>query len=119
MGVVPDELQYLAVLGGCLVVTLPLEIVFGARVWRQPRRLFLALLPTVIVFSLWDALAISRGHWGFSSRYVTGWDLPGDLPVEEVAFFFVIPICGLLTLEAVRAITSRGSLVPKRGVARA
>ena len=115
----PDDLQYLAVLGACLVVTLPLELIFGARVWRQPRRLLMALLPTVCAFSLWDVIAIDRGHWTFSARYLVGFELPGDLPIEELAFFVVIPICGLLTLEAVRTITSHRAALSADGIARA
>jgi lycopene beta-cyclase len=102
-----DRYQYLLLMAGCLIVTLPLEFVFGARVWRQPRRLLFALVPTVIVFAVWDIAAIAREHWSFNARYVTGSRLPGNLPVEELAFFFVIPICGLLTLEAVRRILER------------
>jgi lycopene cyclase domain-containing protein len=99
---VPDHAQYLALLFGCLVITLPLELVFGARVWRDPSRLLFALVPTILLFVAWDLLAIARDNWTFNDRYVTGWQLPGDLPIEELAFFVVIPICGLLTLEAVR-----------------
>lgn len=98
----PDHAQYLALLLGCLVVTLPLELVFGARVWRRPKRLLFALVPTVVLFLIWDVVAIWRDNWTFNDRYVTGWQLPGDVPVEELAFLVVIPICGLLTLEAVR-----------------
>lgn len=105
MATVPDELQYLVLMVGCLLVTLPLELVIGARVWRRPRRLALALLPTVAVFVVWDLVAIARDLWRFAPRYVTGWELPGSLPVEELVFFVVIPICGLLTLEAVRRLT--------------
>jgi lycopene beta-cyclase len=97
-----DDLQYLVLLGGCLLVTLPLEFAFGARVWRRPRRLAMALLPVVVVFVVWDVVAIARDHWSYAARYVTGIELPGALPIEELAFFVVIPICGLLTLEAVR-----------------
>jgi lycopene cyclase domain-containing protein len=104
MAEMPDRYQYLALMAGCLLLTLPLEVVIGARVWRQPRRLLLALVPTVAVFTAWDLVAIARAQWGFVDRYVTGWDLPGDLPVEEIVFFIVIPICGLLTLEAVRTL---------------
>jgi lycopene beta-cyclase len=106
MGAV-DRYQYLLLLGGCLLVTLPLEFVFGARVWRRPRRLLVALVPTVLVFATWDIAAIAVEHWSFNARYVTGWRLPGNLPVEELTFFIVIPICGLLTLEAVRRILER------------
>jgi lycopene cyclase domain-containing protein len=102
-----DRYQYLLLMAGCLLVTLPLEFVFGARVWRQPRRLLVALVPTVILFAAWDIAAIARGHWSFNPRYVTGWRLPGNLPIEELVFFIVIPICGLLTLEAVRRILER------------
>ena len=102
-----DRYQYLLLMAGCLIVTLPLEFVFGARVWRQPRRLLFALVPTVIVFAVWDIAAIARDQWSFNRRYVTGSRLPGNLPVEELTFFVVIPICGLLTLEAVRRILDR------------
>jgi lycopene cyclase domain-containing protein len=116
---VPDEVQYLALLGACLIVTLPLEFVFGARVWRQPRRLAMALFPTVLVFAVWDVVAIARDLWRFNPRYVTGWQLPGDLPIEELAFFVVIPICGLLTLETVRGILQRRDRHPSPEVAHA
>jgi lycopene cyclase domain-containing protein len=102
-----DQYQYLLLMAGCLLVTLPLELVFGARVWRQPRRLLFALVPTVALFAAWDVAAIAREHWSFNPRYVTGRQLPGNLPVEELTFFVVIPICGLLTLEAVRRILER------------
>jgi lycopene beta-cyclase len=104
-----DQYQYLLLMGGCLLVTLPLEFVFGARVWRRPRRLAIALVPTVAVFAVWDLVAIARDHWTFNPDYVTGSALPGDLPIEELAFFVVIPICGLLTLEAVRRILGNES----------
>jgi lycopene cyclase domain-containing protein len=102
-----DRYQYLLLMAGCLLVTLPLEFVFGARVWRQPRRLLVALVPTVILFAAWDIAAIAREHWTFNAQYVTGRRLPGNLPIEELTFFVVIPICGLLTLEAVRRILER------------
>jgi lycopene beta-cyclase len=97
-----DDFQYLILMAACLVITLPLEFVFGARVWRRPRQLAMALAPVVAVFALWDVLAIARDHWTYAARYTTGVELPGALPIEELAFFVVIPICGLLTLEAVR-----------------
>lgn len=102
-----DRYQYLLLMGGCLVLTLPLEFVLGARVWRRPWRLLTAMVIPVAIFVLWDIIAIARGHWTYNQRYVTGWNLPFDLPVEELAFFLVIPICSLLTLEAVRRVLRR------------
>ena len=102
-----DRFQYLILMGLCLVITLPLEFVFGARVWRRPRRLLAAMAIPVVLFVVWDIIAIARDHWTYNPRYVTGWELPFALPVEELAFFLVIPICSLLTLEAVRRVLDR------------
>ncbi len=102
-----DRFQYLILMGLCVLITLPLEFVFGARVWRRPRRLAAALGIPLAIFVVWDVIAIARDHWGYNEKYVTGWELPFDLPVEELAFFLVIPICSLLTLEAVRRVLGR------------
>jgi lycopene cyclase domain-containing protein len=96
------HLLYLGLLGACLLATLPLEIVLRTRVYARWRRLLLALIPTVVVFSSWDVYAIAAGHWTYDQRYLTGIDLPGHLPLDEVLFFAVTPTCAILTLEAVR-----------------
>jgi lycopene cyclase domain-containing protein len=104
-----DRFQYLIVMAACALLTLPLEFVFEARVWRRPRRLVATLAPVLLVFGTWDAFAIARDHWGFNARYVTGWRVPFSIPVEEVAFFVVIPVCALLTFEAITRIVDRRS----------
>jgi lycopene cyclase domain-containing protein len=90
---------YLLVMAGCVVVTLPLELLIGARVYARPRRLLLTLLPVLVVFVTWDVLAIHAKFWFY--RDLTGTRI-GNLPIEELVFFVVIPICSILTLEAVR-----------------
>lgn len=102
-----DHFQYLLVLAGCVVVTLPLELVLGARVWRRPGRLVRSLAVPVVLFSLWDVAAIGHHQWRFASRYVSGVDLPGRLPIEEVAFFVVVPVCAVLTFEVVSSFFAR------------
>lgn len=106
-GISWDHFQYLGLMAACLLVTLPLELVLGARVWRRPRRWALSVLPTAAAFSLWDVLAIHDGTWRFARRYVTGVRLPGRLPIEEVVFFLVVPTCALLTYECVRRALAR------------
>ena len=98
------HLAYVAVLAFCLVGTLPLELWLGVRVYRQWRRLLLTLLPVVAVFVVWDLYAIAAGHWSFDAEQTTGLVLPGDLPVEELLFFVVVPVCSLLSFEAVRTV---------------
>jgi lycopene cyclase domain-containing protein len=94
--------QYLLLMAACLIITFPLEFAFRARVYRRPVRVLRALWLPVVVFLVWDAVAVARDHWSYNPRYVTGWRLPFDVPVEELVFFVVIPLCGLLTFETVR-----------------
>lgn len=97
-----DRWQYLIVLGACLAITAPLEL-FGPGVYRQPWRTARAVLPVAVVFLIWDVLAVAGHVWTYNPRYVTGIQLPGAIPIEEVLFFLVIPLCGLLTYNAVNA----------------
>ena len=99
------HLIYLVVLAGCLIGTAPLEIFLRVRVYRRWKRLLLTLAPVVVVFVVWDLYAISRHHWSYDRRQITGVLLPGHLPLEELLFFLVIPVCAVLTLEAVRKVT--------------
>lgn len=101
-----DRWQYLLVLAACLAITLPLEAV-GDGVYRQPRRTADAVLPVAAVFVLWDVVAIAAQVWTYNPRYVTGLQLPGSLPIEELLFFMVIPLCGLLTYNAVDVLLER------------
>jgi hypothetical protein len=51
--------------------------------------------------------ASHRGTWGFADRYTIGLRLPGGMVIEELIFFFVVPMCALLTFEAVRTMSKR------------
>jgi lycopene cyclase domain-containing protein len=93
-------MTYAAVLLACLLGTLPLELFMGVRVYRSWRRLVLTLLPGLAVFLTWDVLATRAGHWRFDPDHVLAH--VGVLPVEEIAFYLVIPTCAVLALEAVR-----------------
>ena len=99
------HVTYLALLAGCLVVTAPLELVLRVRVYARWRRLLLAVLPEFVVFVVWVLYAIAQGHWDYSDERTLGVRLPGGIPVEEVLFFLVVPVCAVLALEAVRKVT--------------
>lgn len=95
---------YLGILAACLLGTLPLEYALHARVYARWPRLLLTLLPVVLAFGAWDIAEIHAGAWTYDPRYIVGVTLPGRLPLEELLFFVVIPICALLTFEAVGAV---------------
>jgi lycopene cyclase domain-containing protein len=102
----PDHLHYVLALLFCFLVTLPLEAL-GSGVYRRPRRLLAALAPAVVIFVLWDVIAVARGHWSYDPEQVVDAPRPAGLPVEELLFFLIVPTCTLLTLEAVRGILRR------------
>ncbi|MDO4920184.1 lycopene cyclase domain-containing protein [Kocuria sp.] len=98
-----DHAQYLVLMGLCVAITLPLEFIVGVRVYRRPKRLLMVMLPVVVLFVARDLWGIYRDHWFYNPRFITGIHL-GRLPLEELVFFIVIPVCGLLTHEAVAKI---------------
>jgi lycopene cyclase domain-containing protein len=100
--------SYVAMLAFCLAGTLPLVALFRLSVLRQPRRLALTVLLAGTPFLVWDLYATHAGHWHFDA----GQTLPprvAGLPLEEVAFFVVIPVVAVLTLEAVKVARRRGT----------
>jgi lycopene cyclase domain-containing protein len=66
-----------------------------------------AVLPVALLFLIWDAVAIAAGVWTYNPRYITGITVGFGIPLEELLFFIVIPLCGLLTYNAVTAMLSR------------
>ena len=98
-----SKFAYFSVLLGCLVGTAWLEFFLRTKVYRRTIRLLLTILPVLIVFAIWDAYAIAQEHWTFDSRYVTGVTTIANIPLDEILFFIVIPICAILSFEAVRS----------------
>lgn len=89
-----------------LIGTLPLHRLYRLNVLRQPLRLTLAIVPTAVLFVAWDLAATADGQWRFdpAQTFAARW---WGLPLEEYAFFLVIPLAGILTFEAVTALRSR------------
>ncbi len=108
-----SHLAYLAILAFCLVCTAPLAVLLGHRVFGDLRRLGLCLLTTFAVFTGWDLYAIHAGHWSYDPSRTTGVLLPGRLPLEEALFFVVVPLCVVLTFEAVNRLSRPRSGRPR------
>jgi len=89
-----------------LLGTLSLHRFYGLSVLRQPLRLLGAIVPAALLFVTWDLLATAAGQWHFDPTQTFATRLWG-LPLEEYAFFVVIPLAGILTFEAVTAVRSR------------
>ena len=95
--------SYVVMLAFCLAGTLPLVAAFRLSVLRQPRRLVLSILAAGTPFLLWDLYATAAGHWWFDDGQTLPWRV-ADLPLEEIAFFVVIPLVSVLTFESVKVV---------------
>ena len=98
--------SYAAMLALVLMATLALHRYYGLKVLRQPLRLLAAIVPVAVLFVTWDLVATAAGHWHFDPAQTFATRLWG-LPLEEYAFFVVIPLAGILTFEAVTVVRSR------------
>ena len=90
---------------GMLIFTLCgsgwLEIVLKTGVLRRLKRAALSILPISTLFLIWNAYAISKGHWFFDRAQILGIYGPFSIPLEEYLFFIIVPIAALMTIEAV------------------
>ncbi len=57
------------------------------------------LLPAIF-YTCWDSWFTKKGVWSFSPDHITGIHI-GNLPLEEVLFFFVIPYCCVFIYECI------------------
>ena len=105
--------SYVAMLVFCLAGTLPLAAYYRLTVLRQVRRLVLTVVAAGVPFLLWDLYATGAGHWRFDPAQTLPWRVAG-VPLEEVAFFVVIPLASVLTFEAVRVVGRSGIRRPGR-----
>jgi lycopene cyclase domain-containing protein len=99
------HLTYLAVLGLMLISAAWLEPVLRIGVARRWRRVLATIVPVALVFTVWDLAAVAAGQWWYDPGQLLGVWLPGHLPLEELAFFLVVPLCAILGFEAVRRVT--------------
>jgi lycopene cyclase domain-containing protein len=98
------QLSYAAMLVVVLAAVLPLERLLGTRVLARPRRLAATLALAGAPFLAWDLYATHRGHWSFDPAQTLAPRVAG-LPLEELAFFVVIPLAVVFAFQAVRAAT--------------
>jgi lycopene cyclase domain-containing protein len=97
------QYEYLILMAACVAITLPLEFLLRARVYRRLPLMLPSVGVVVVVFGLWDLLGIVRGHWTYNPEFITGIHL-GPMPLEELVFFVVISLCALLSYEGVSTV---------------
>ena len=96
--------NYMAMLIFTICGSFWLEIALKVGVLRRIKRVALSVLPISILFLIWDAYAISQGHWFFDRDQILGIYGPLDIPLEEYLFFIVIPLAAIMTIEGVTTV---------------
>lgn len=52
----------------------------------------MADLSILVIYLNWDYWAIRKGNWDFDREQILGFYLFGNIPVEEVLFFIIVPL---------------------------
>jgi lycopene cyclase domain-containing protein len=99
-----EKFGYLAMLLFVIFGSFWLEIVLKTSVIRRWKRLVISILPVFIVFVIWDAYAISQGHWFFNPDRTLQIIGPLNIPLEEFLFFMIVPMAAILTIEGVTTV---------------
>lgn len=81
--------EYGLILVGLLVVAVSLHRTLQLKLYRTNKQLVLFVAFSLLAGTILDTLAISRGYWSFSPRFLLGWYL-GVMPIEEVGFMLVM-----------------------------
>lgn len=91
--------------GSCLVLSFDKKVAF----YKNIRFFVPAVFIVAIPFLIWDQYFTINGVWGFNETYLQGIFI-GNLPIEEVLFFFLIPYCCVFIYEVLIAYFPNASL---------
>lgn len=93
--------QYVYMMYLAVVFISTLLIAHVGKIRLDYKLAFLAILPVLVVFVAWDIAATELGHWSFGLDKMLGIVIINQ-PIEELAFFVVIPLFYIIVWEAVK-----------------
>lgn len=92
--------EYLGILGLLLVVALTLKFKFKIKVFNSPKEAVILYRILIILGTIWDYIAITRGHWFYPGKGTMGIFI-GVIPIEDYLFAFVCPYFLLILYKVI------------------
>ncbi len=92
--------EYFLILLTLLLTGFFLQRLFKIKIYKSTSHLLATNLFSLVIGTIWDQFAISRGHWSFGERFLLGPKI-GYMPIEEYLFFLVIPYFGLVVYKII------------------
>ena len=81
------------------------------RYYQNWKGLFLGILAMMLIFIPWDIYFTAKGVWWFNDLYITGFKI-WHLPIEEWAFFVVVPFACVFLYEVLKHFVKADVLKP-------
>ena len=102
-----QHFQYSFVLIFVALCAIFVNTFFKLRISSQLKTFLKVDAVVLAIYLTWDAWAIHKRNWSFDPDQISKISLPGGIPLEEVAFFVIVPLMTILTYLALFKIVSR------------
>ena len=96
----------LAFIGLCAV---GVNLGFRIRIASKLQQFLLVDALVIVLYLSWDIWAVFKKSWYFDPNQIIGLQLFGRLPIEEILFFVIVPLMGVLTYSALLKLTGWGA----------
>jgi lycopene cyclase domain-containing protein len=97
--------HYLLVLAFISFCAVGVNLGFRIRIMGKLRQFLLVDALIMILYLGWDIWAVFKKSWYFDANQIIGWQLFDRLPIEEILFFLIVPLMGVLTYSALLKLT--------------
>ena len=92
--------EYFLILVGIFIITVFIQKYFQIRIYKNLKHLLFFNIINLFLATIWDQIAIQRGHWTFSPNYLLGIKI-GYMPVEEFLFVLVLSYFALVFFKII------------------
>jgi lycopene cyclase domain-containing protein len=103
-----ESFHYLLVLLFISICAVGVNFGFKLNISRSLKIFLKTDLLILSVYLIWDFWAVSKGSWYFDSNQILGLKIFGQLPIEEILFFVIVPLMSVLTYLALIKLTGWG-----------